>query len=1524
METYIGTAGDDSEYIYGGSGEDIVVDAGAGNDDIDVETYGGSAVVSGGDGDDNIRVYADADETYVDDPDTGYGDWVSSGGDATITGGAGSDHISVSGYGGDITVDAGDDDDTITVNAAHITVTTGAGSDTIVLNDAYNDGNGRVVTDFDTGSDRIDVEQLAYDLGFYDGEDLFENGSLRIGQRGTDTVILVDSGYDGFQTVLVLANVTAADLGADNFSPAMTPVISLAVSITGSDDDETLIGSDDGDRLDGAGGNDTLDGGAGRDVLDGGDGDDVIYGGAGDDSINGGDGADVIFGGDGNDSISDDTYGGSIVIDAGDGDDNINIYANADSSYVYDPDTGEETYVTVGGDVTIDAGAGNDTIYGGIYGGSAVIDAGDGDDLISLYGGFDATLTGGAGEDRFEIESFSIYNASNIEITDFEAGAAGDVFDISGVIDDLDSIGWTGGNPFGTGHLALVPVGADTVLTAFEDGDSAGEAYVLVTFRNTAPDDFEDGNFDPAFPLDGSVIPGQTLTGTTDDDYLQGGVSDDTLIGDDGYDELEGSAGNDALYGGDGDDYLYGGIGNDTLDGGAGDDYLYDNSGDNTLLGGDGDDDIYAYGDGNIVVDAGAGNDDIDIETYGGTAVVAGGDGDDNIRVYANADETYVDDPDTGYGDWVSSGGDATITGGAGSDRISVSSYGGVITVDAGDGDDAIEAFGNGDLTLTGGLGADEIRIGDISPYGNRSVTITDFETGPAGDRLGLPSFFDNFNETGYNFSIPPFDGGLLTLIQRDSDTVLVAHVDGEMVDLITFADTDATDFTADNFIAFGDPVVEVPATNAEPLGTVTVTGTPIEDAILSADATALTDADGLGPISYQWLRDGAAISGATADTYSLGQADVGATIAVRVSYTDGGGTVETVVSDASEPVANVNDAPTGGVTISGTAIQNGVLTAQTGTLADADGLGVLSYDWRINGASATNVTGATYTLTQAEVGATVSVNVSYTDGQGTLEIVASGATTVVSNVNDPVTGQVTISGTFEVGQTLMASPVLTDPDGLGDVNLQWLRDGVAIDDATGESYTLTNADSGADIAVRASYVDGFGTLETLTSNATTVAVANAAPTGSVTIRGTVAEDQILTADVSTLADANGRGTLSYQWLRDGVAVNRATGATYALGQADVGAAMSVRVSYTDGDGFAEIVTASATQSVQNVDDAPTGGVTVSGTALVGQTLTATSTVRDEDGISSSSLVWLRDGVLVASGASYTLVEADAGASLSAAFSYVDGFGNKASVVSASTDPVVDPNPAPTGGDDTLTGGTGGDVIDGGSGSDSIEGGLGNDSLSGGAGSDVLDGGAGSDILFGGGGNDTSYGGGGRDILDGGGGKDSLFGGGGSDRLDGGGGKDDLQGGAGKDKLYGGSGNDELFGGGGNDKLFGGNGKDDLVGGAGRDILTGGGGADSFIFNGTGESSTGRRGRDVVVDFDGKDILDLSGIDADSGARGNNDFAFSGTSSAANAVWYQDTRTGVIVYGDIDGDGRADFGIELRGIDSLNANDFIL
>ncbi|WP_329603645.1 cadherin-like domain-containing protein [Pseudomonas putida] len=128
--------------------------------------------------------------------------------------------------------------------------------------------------------------------------------------------------------------------------------------------------------------------------------------------------------------------------------------------------------------------------------------------------------------------------------------------------------------------------------------------------------------------------------------------------------------------------------------------------------------------------------------------------------------------------------------------------------------------------------------------------------------------------------------------------------------------------------------------------------------------------------------------------------------VSFAVVITDGTATVATT---ASLNLAPVNDAPTGNVSLSGTALEGQTLTASH-TLADADGLGVIGYQWQTssNGTSWSDLAGATaatLALGAALIGLQIRVLASYTDGGNTLESVASSATAGIAQLLNPIDG---------------------------------------------------------------------------------------------------------------------------------------------------------------------------------------------------------------------------------------------------------------------------------------------------------------------------------------------------------------------------------------------------------------------------------------------------------------------------------------------------------------------------------------
>ncbi len=123
-------------------------------------------------------------------------------------------------------------------------------------------------------------------------------------------------------------------------------------------------------------------------------------------------------------------------------------------------------------------------------------------------------------------------------------------------------------------------------------------------------------------------------------------------------------------------------------------------------------------------------------------------------------------------------------------------------------------------------------------------------------------------------------------------------------------------------------------------------------------------------------------------------------------------------------------------------------------------------------------------------------------------------------------------------------------------------------------------------------------------------------------------------------------------------------------------------------------------------------------------------------------------------------------------------------------------------------------------------------------------------------------------------------------------------------------------------------GDDFITGGAGRDVLTGGSGADKFDFNASTDSAKNATYRDHVTDFlRGADKIDLSTIDAMAGATGNQAFKWIATQAfhhKAGELHYVRSGANVIVEGDVNGDAKVDFQIQLNGVSALAAADFIL
>ena len=498
-------------------------------------------------------------------------------------------------------------------------------------------------------------------------------------------------------------------------------------------------------------------------------------------------------------------------------------------------------------------------------------------------------------------------------------------------------------------------------------------------------------------------------------------------------------------------------------------------------------------------------------------------------------------------------------------------------------------------------------------------------------------------------------------------------------------------------------------ASNTPATGLPTISGTAQVGETLTADTSGIDDADGLDNVafSYQWIASDADTAGATGDSYTLVEADVGKTLRVRVTFTDRGGYAESLTSEATQAVTNndsVSNTPATGLpTISGTAQVGETLTADTSGIDDADGLDnvAFSYQWIASDADTAGATGDSYTLVEADVGKTLRVRVTFTDRGGYAESLTSEATAAVAAAPTPLTAgfeDVPESHSGEDAFTFriaFSEPISISYKTLRDHSLEVTNGSVTkVKRVNGSSdlWEITvDPDSDGDVTITLPVTDdctaqgavctGDGTK---LSNRLELTVPqeedrNSPATGAPTISGTARVGEELTADTSGIADADGldHATFGYQWLADDADIAGATGSSYTLVDADGGKTIKVRVSFTDDGDNEESLTSEATARTNSPS---TGQPTISGTAQVGETLTAhTSGINDADGLDNAtfSYQWLADDADIAgaTGSSYTLVAADEGKTIKVRVSFTDDDGNEETLTGATATSL--PLPAP-------------------------------------------------------------------------------------------------------------------------------------------------------------------------------------------------------------------------------------------------------
>ncbi|WP_211876838.1 beta strand repeat-containing protein [Pseudarthrobacter albicanus] len=350
-------------------------------------------------------------------------------------------------------------------------------------------------------------------------------------------------------------------------------------------------------------------------------------------------------------------------------------------------------------------------------------------------------------------------------------------------------------------------------------------------------------------------------------------------------------------------------------------------------------------------------------------------------------------------------------------------------------------SFGSAPLALTGA----PVPTVTGTPVAGQKLTAVPGAWGPAPVTLAY-----QWKRSGVN--ILGATAASYTLTAGDVGKTITVTVTGSKAGYTTTAKTSAAT----------SAVTALPALAAAPVPT--VTGTSVSGQKLTA--VPGTWAPAPVTLAYQWKRSGVVVAGATAASYTLTAGDVGKTITVTVTGSKAGYTTTATSSAATTAVTAAPLALTAAPvpTVTGSTVSGQKLTAVPGTWAPAPV--TLAYQWKRAGVNIVGATAATYVLTTADVGKTVTVTVTGSKAGYTTAAKTSAATKAVTAPLALTAAPVpTVTGSTVSGQKLTAVPGTWAPAPVT-LAYQWKRAGLNIVGATAATYVLTTADVGKTVTV--------------------------------------------------------------------------------------------------------------------------------------------------------------------------------------------------------------------------------------------------------------------------------------------------------------------------------------------------------------------------------------------------------------------------------------------------------------------------
>ncbi|MEQ1705535.1 MAG: calcium-binding protein [Rickettsiales bacterium] len=808
--------------------------------------------------------------------------------------------------------------DTIYGNEGNDTITGGKGND--ILDGGSNASSGNDTYIFNVGdgqdviTDRTGTDQIVFGAG------ITKANIQVISDYANERSLIVKIGTNGDQIRLgYFFNDSGSSYKIETLKFADGSVLDLSGGLTlaaTKTTGETLAGASFNDNLTGNIGADTIYGYSGNDTITGGNGNDTIYGNEGNDTINGGKGNDIIDGGS--------TYysGNDIYIfNVGDGQDTIYDYAGIDQivfgagitkasiKLISDYANSQSLIIKIGtnGDqITLQSffydSGGNYKIETLKFADGSVLDLTTGltlsatkttgETLFGIYS--NDILTGNIGADTiYGNEGNDIITGGKgndiIDNSSFYSGNDTYIFNVGDGQDTITDYSGTDQIVFGAGiakaGIQLISDYANSQSLIIKVGTNGDQITLKSFFSNSGSNykieslKFADGSI---FDLSG----GLTLLGTK--------TTGETLVGASFNDNLTGNIGNDTIYGYSGNDTINAGKGNDIIDGSTGNDVYIFNIG-------DGQDTLSDYtGADQIVFGAGIVPQDILMEASGTNLIISYS---ANDRVTINnffTNSNYrVETLKFADGRIIDITKAITVTGSAADDIIIGTPFADNLSGAAGN--DYI--YGSEDIDIiNGGIGNDILRGGGgvdtynfDAGYGSDILT----ESGGVGDKIVLGTGI-----LSSTMAMIRVGDDLRIVTQGKTDSILVSKffaTDNNRMEYIQFAD--GTKFNLTN------------AASIEPVSTVySVNGYVVVNEDVATKIKLLNKNDGSADYK-NIIISGAAVNGTASvntsgDIIYTSKANYFGTDSFTISYKDAAGVSQS--KTISVNVAPVNDAPVG------------------------------------------------------------------------------------------------------------------------------------------------------------------------------------------------------------------------------------------------------------------------------------------------------------------------------------------------------------------------------------------------------------------------------------------------------------------------------------------------------------------------------------------------------------------------------------------------------------------------------------